>query len=146
MTKGNNLQLQYKLCPERQAMEVSMRDYEVPGSTPDCDTSATQKRTRLMFMKHYAPNSAPMLVHKGGQINNVQSITGVGSAEMSHLQNCIVKIFKEHCRYFTQTSSPKGNDRSPENKQVFSNNSLISKRFFQLVKGSQLCSPWLTKF
>ena len=45
-----------------------------------------------------------------------------------------------------QTSSPKGNDRSPENKQVFLNSSLVSKRFFQLVKGSQLCSPWLTKF
>ena len=42
-----------------------------------------------------------------------------------------------------ETSSPKGNDRSPENKQVFSNSSLVSKRFFQLVKGSQLCSPWL---
>ena len=26
------------------------------------------------------------------------------------------------------TSSPKGNDRSPENKQVFSNSSLISKK------------------
>ena len=44
------------------------------------------------------------------------------------------------------TISPKGNDRSPENKQVFLNSSLESKRFFQLVKGSQLCSPWLTKF
>ena len=45
-----------------------------------------------------------------------------------------------------RTSSPKGNDRSPENKQVFSNSSLVNKRFFQLVKGSQLCSQWLTKF
>ena len=44
------------------------------------------------------------------------------------------------------TSSPKGHDRSPENKQVFLNSSLVSKRFFQLVKGSQLCSLWLTKF
>ena len=43
-----------------------------------------------------------MLVHKGGQINNVQLMTGVGSAEMSYLQNCSVKIFKEHCRYFTK--------------------------------------------
>ena len=48
--------------------------------------------------------------------------------------------------YFSITSSTKGNDRSPENKQVFLNSSLVSKRFFQLVKGSQLCSPWLTKF
>ena len=29
-----------------------------------------------------------MLVHKGGQINNVQLITGVMIAEMSQLQNC----------------------------------------------------------
>ena len=42
-----------------------------------------------------------------------------------------------------KTSSPKGNDRSPEIKQVFLNSSHVSIRFFQLVKGSQLCSPWL---
>ena len=34
------------------------------------------------------------------------------------------------------TSSPKGNDRSPDNKQVFLNSSQVSTRFFQLVKGS----------
>ena len=45
-----------------------------------------------------------------------------------------------------KTSSPKGKDRSPDYKQVFLNSSLVSKRFFPLVKGSQLCSPWLTKF
>ena len=32
--------------------------------------------TRMMFIKHYAPQQ--MLVHKGGQINNVQLITGGG--------------------------------------------------------------------
>ena len=42
-----------------------------------------------------------------------------------------------------QTSSPKGNDRSPEIKQVFLNSSKVSIRFFQLVKGSKLFSPWL---
>ena len=31
-----------------------------------------------------------MLVHKGGQINNVQLITGLRIAEMSQLQNCSV--------------------------------------------------------
>ena len=31
-----------------------------------------------------------MLVHKGGQINNVQLITGLRIAEMSQLQNCTV--------------------------------------------------------
>ena len=36
----------------------------------------------------------------------------------------------------TKTSSPKGNDCSPESKQVFLNSSQESKRFFQVVKGS----------
>ena len=35
-----------------------------------------------------------MLVHKGGQINNVQLITGLRIAEMSQLQNCSVKCAK----------------------------------------------------
>ena len=33
-------------------------------------------------------------MHKGGEINNVQLIDWIGSAEMSHLQNCSVKISK----------------------------------------------------
>ena len=35
-----------------------------------------------------------MLVHKGGQINNVQLITGLRIAEMSQLQNCSVMCTK----------------------------------------------------
>ena len=35
-----------------------------------------------------------MLVHKGGQINNVKLITGLRIAEMSQLQNCSVKCTK----------------------------------------------------
>ena len=35
-----------------------------------------------------------MLVHKGGQINNVQLITGVWIAEMSQLKNCNVLCTK----------------------------------------------------
>ena len=35
-----------------------------------------------------------MLVHKDGQINNVQLITGLRIAEMSQLQNCSVKCTK----------------------------------------------------
>ena len=35
-----------------------------------------------------------MLVHKGGQINDVQLITGVRIAEMSQLQNCSVMCTK----------------------------------------------------
>ena len=33
-------------------------------------------------------------MHKGGQINNVQLITGLRIAEMSQLQNCSVKCTK----------------------------------------------------
>ena len=35
-----------------------------------------------------------MLLHKGGQINNVQLITGLRIAEMSQLQNCSVMCTK----------------------------------------------------
>ena len=35
-----------------------------------------------------------MLVNKGGQINNVQLITGLRIAEMSQLQNCSVMCTK----------------------------------------------------
>ena len=35
-----------------------------------------------------------MLVHKGGQINNVQLIPGMRTAEMSQLQNCSVMCTK----------------------------------------------------
>ena len=38
-----------------------------------------------------------MLVHKGGQINNVQLIIGLRIAEMSQLQNCSVKCTKNGC-------------------------------------------------
>ena len=39
-----------------------------------------------MFMKHYAPNGC--LYIKVAKLR-----TGVGSAEMSHLQNCSLKIY-----------------------------------------------------
>ena len=48
-----------------------------------------EMRTRMIFIKHYAQQ---MFVHKGGQINNVQLISGVRITEMSvimsQLQNC----------------------------------------------------------
>ena len=40
-----------------------------------------------------------MLVHKGGQLNNVQLITGVRIAEMSQLQNCSVICTKNGSYY-----------------------------------------------
>ena len=42
--------------------------------------------------------------------------------------------------HFLVPESPKGNDRSPDNKQVFLNSSQVSKRFFQLVKDQILMS------
>ena len=43
----------------------------------------------LMFMKHYAPNRCLYI-----KVTKLR--TGVGSAETSYLQNCSVKLFKEH--------------------------------------------------
>ena len=45
-----------------------------------------QYELELMFMKHYAPNRC--LYIKVAKLR-----TGVGSAEMSHLQNCSLKIY-----------------------------------------------------
>ena len=44
-----------------------------------------------MFMKHYAPNRC--LYIKVAKLS-----TGVGSAETLYLQNCSVKLFKEHLK------------------------------------------------
>ena len=51
-----------------------------------------------------------MLVHKGGQINNVQLITGVGIAEMSQLQNCSVMCTKNesYCENEEKKSGGRG--------------------------------------
>ena len=45
-----------------------------------------KKKLELMFMKHYAPNRC--LYIKVAKLR-----TGVWSAEMSHLQNCSLKIY-----------------------------------------------------
>ena len=79
-----------------------------------------------------------------GQIT-LESVAVSGRNLNSSKLSCMSSL-PARMRMIDSTSSPKGNDRSPENKQVFLNSSLVSKRFFQLVKGSQLCSPWLTKF
>ena len=61
--------------------------------------------TRIDVYETLCPQQ--MLVHKGGQINNVHLITGVGSAKMPHLKNCSVKIFKEHCEYLKKNIKKK---------------------------------------
>ena len=43
-------------------------------------------KLELMFMKHYAPNRCLYI-----KVSKLR--TGVGSAEMSHLQNCSLKIY-----------------------------------------------------
>ena len=48
--------------------------------------SENKDKLELMFMKHYAPNRC--LYIKVAKLR-----TGVGSAEMSHLQNCSLKIY-----------------------------------------------------
>ena len=53
------------------------------------ETEVHQFELDSMFMKHYAPNRCLY-------IKVVKLRTGVGSAEMSYLQNCSVKLFKKH--------------------------------------------------
>ena len=50
-----------------------------------CNCIMTIRKLELMFMKHYAPNRC--LYIKVAKLR-----TGVGSAEMSHLQNRCLKI------------------------------------------------------
>ena len=51
-----------------------------------------------------------MLVHKGGQINNVQLITGLKIAEMSQLQNCSVMCTKNGSYCEKENKSGGGGD------------------------------------
>ena len=51
-----------------------------------CTKRCTILRLELMFMKHYAPNRCL-------NIKVAKLRTGMGSAEMSHLQNCSLKIY-----------------------------------------------------
>ena len=48
-----------------------------------------------------------MLVHKGGQINNAQLITGLRIAEMSQLQNCSV-MYTKNGSYYENKKERKG--------------------------------------
>ena len=54
-----------------------------------------------------------MLVHKGGQINNVQLITGMRIAEMSQLQNCsvIMVMYKKNGNYCENEKREKSGGR-----------------------------------
>ena len=58
-----------------------------------------------------------MLVHKGGQINNVQLITGLRIAEMSQLQNCSVMCAKNgsYCKNEKKRKSQGGGGMCTKN-------------------------------
>ena len=59
-----------------------------------------------------------MLVHKGGQINNVQLITGLRIAEMSQLQNCSVMCTKNGSYCEKEKKSGGGGVRVDVNGEV----------------------------
>ena len=67
-----------QLIEGRKGRRLDMLKTEYP-------TISFKKKLELMFMKHYAPNRC--LYIKVAKLR-----TGVGSAEMSHLQNCSLKI------------------------------------------------------
>ena len=69
-----------------------------------------------------------------GQITLV--LVSVSSRNLNSSKLSCMSLLPARMRMIDSTSSPKGNDRSPDNKQVFLNSSQVSKRFFQLVKGS----------
>ena len=46
-----------------------------------------------------------------------------------------ISNFEASLWWVFQTSSPKGNDRSPESQQVFKNSSEVSKIFFSIGQG-----------
>ena len=60
-----------------------------------------------------------MLVHKGGQINNVQVITGVRIAEMSQLQNCSVMCTKNGSYCEKEKVRGGGQDRCERRSAAF---------------------------
>ena len=61
-----------------------------------------------------------MLLHKGGQINNVQLITWVRIVEMSQLQNCSVVCAKKgsYCENKIKKSGDRGQERCVQRMEV----------------------------
>ena len=54
---------------------------------------------------------------------------------MKNKKHCCKSFVKLPAVAQQKPSSPKGNDRSPENKQIFLNSSIVSKRFFSIGQG-----------
>ena len=79
-----------KVCTKFQnPKSSSFREIFDRKKLTNTQTYKQKKQLDLMFMKHYAPNRCLY-------INVAKLRTGVGSAETSYLQNCSVKLFKEH--------------------------------------------------
>ena len=68
------------------ALTVSLDKDKYLTPAPNLGRTRASHELELMFMKHYAPNRC--LYIKVAKLR-----TGVGSAEMSHLQNCSLKIY-----------------------------------------------------
>ena len=81
--KRLNFCTQYKISTAFCDFTPKCWSWRIVGAVKD------KKELDLMFMKHYAPNRCLY-------IKMVKFRTGVGSAETSYLQNCSVKLFKEH--------------------------------------------------
>ena len=77
-----------------------------------------------------------MLVHRGGQINNVQLITGLRIAEMSQLQNCSVKCTKNGS--YCENVKKKGRKSQGEGGMCTKNESYCEKEK-KLVGGQGRC-------
>ena len=73
-----------------------------------------------------------MLVHKGGQINNVQLITALRIAEMSQLQNCSVMC--------TKNGSYCENEKKRERKRQGGGGCV--QRMEVIVKRKKSCGGW----
>ena len=106
-TTFKDLRLTWTDCDEAEAYVVpnvlSPRDLLFrPDIMDETVKSSSSDRAAQLWVKLETLCPQQMLVHKGGQIKN-----WVGSAEMSHLQNGSVRMFKENCRYFTHTHTHK---------------------------------------
>ena len=82
--------LEQDIFTPQKVLVISRKRWLHPNKTEKLFTGTLSiKKLDLMFMKHYAPNRC--LYIKVAKLR-----TGVGSTGTSYLQNCSVKLFKEH--------------------------------------------------
>ena len=80
-----------------------------------------------------------MLVHKGGQINNVQLITGLRIAEMSQLQSCSVMCTKNgnYCEIKEMEEKVRGEGECVQRMEV-----IVKRKKSQGGRGGQGRCEW----